>query len=217
MVHRENEEGQVREGSPTRDRAAVIANLAKHLQLGEMDPLAEAEAYQSILEEFNLTQEELARRLGRSQSTVANKIRLLRLPARVQDALSSQKISERHARALLRLMHEDEQLRMLDAVLNGNLSVREAEEVVEERLTKLARQGEGFTGARAGQKVVRVFKDLRIFLNAIRQTVTAMQNAGIRARMTSEDRGDSFEITIRIAKRTAAVRGAETDQLSEAP
>lgn len=178
---------------------ALIA-LVENLQREDLNSLEEAAAYEQAITEFRLTQEELAREVGKSQSTIANKLRLLRLPAEVQESISREIISERHARALLRIPYADEQLKLLAQIISTGLTVRETEGLVEQRLNKLARPGEPVGPASGGQKVIRVFKDLRIFLNGLRQTVNAMQKAGIRARMSQEDRGEHIEVTIRISK-----------------
>lgn len=116
----------IREAEPP-DRLALA--LVENLQREDLNPLEAASAYRELIERFGLTQEEIARRVGRDRSTVANSLRLLRLPEVVKEALLSDLISEGHARALLRLEFE-EQKRALEAILKGDLNVRQAEELV---------------------------------------------------------------------------------------
>lgn len=104
--------------------------LVENIQRADLNPLEEAGAYQQLNDEFGLTQERIAERVGRSRASVANAMRLLRLPQEVKDALVTGEITEGHARALLMLSDEDEQLLALHAIVRRHLSVRQAEELV---------------------------------------------------------------------------------------
>jgi ParB family chromosome partitioning protein len=108
--------------------------LVENLQRADLNPLEEASAYHQLVEEFGLTQEQVAERVGRSRVTVTNSLRLLRLPDGVKDALTEKRISEGHARALLGLEEVEQQLRLLRAIEKRGLSVRQTEELVR-RLT----------------------------------------------------------------------------------
>jgi len=185
----------VREAS---DRDTALLALVENLQREDLSFLDEAEGYQRLLEEFGLTQEELARRVGKSQSTIANKLRLLRLPESVRRAIREGGISERHARALLRLDEEEVQLAVVERVVEEDMTVREAEELVASIAAGPSGR-EGGSGARR-ERVTAVFKDIRIFLNSFRQAVAALRKAGIAAEMTQADVGDALEIRVRIPK-----------------
>ena len=104
--------------------------LIENIQRADLNPLEEANAYLQLAQEFNLTQERIAERVGRSRVSVTNTMRLLRLPEDVKAALLVEQISEGHARALLMLDLEEEQLTALEAVLKRRLSVRQTEELV---------------------------------------------------------------------------------------
>jgi ParB family chromosome partitioning protein len=104
--------------------------LVENIQRADLSPIEEARAYQQLAEQFGLTQERIAARVGRSRVSVTNTMRLLRLPAEVQEAVSGNEISEGHARALLMLEEADEQLLALRTVLRRGLSVRQTEELV---------------------------------------------------------------------------------------
>jgi len=104
--------------------------LVENIQRADLNPLEEAGAYQQLSDEFGLTQERIAERVGRSRASVANAMRLLRLPQEIKDALASGRITEGHARALLMLSEEEEQLLALHAIERRHLSVRQAEELV---------------------------------------------------------------------------------------
>lgn len=104
--------------------------LVENIQRADLNPLEEAAAYHQLVEEFDLTQEQVATRVGRSRSTVANSLRLLGLPEEIKTPLAGGKISEGHARALLGLEDLEKQLLVLQAVLDRGLSVRQTEELV---------------------------------------------------------------------------------------
>lgn len=121
----------VRDASPLQ---LVEWALVENLQRADLNPLEEAAAYQTLIEEFALTQAEIGQRVGKSRSAIANTIRLLQLPRPVQDALGAGQISAGHARALLALPDDDVILQALASVLNGDLTVRQAEELVKRML-----------------------------------------------------------------------------------
>jgi len=104
--------------------------LVENIQRADLNPLEEAQAYQQLADEFGLTQERIAERVGRSRVSVANTMRLLRLPQEVKEALLAARISEGHARALLMLDDEDEELLALRTTIKKRLSVRQTEELV---------------------------------------------------------------------------------------
>ena len=109
------------------DERLLELALVENIQRQELTPLEEAQAFKRLLEDFHLTQEEIAHRVGRDRATVANTIRLLRLPATVQDLLVSGQINAGHARALLALDQSDEQIALGREAARRGLSVREVE------------------------------------------------------------------------------------------
>jgi ParB family transcriptional regulator, chromosome partitioning protein len=112
------------------DSQALEMALVENLQREDLNPLESAEAYQRLIEEFRLTQEEVAGRLGRDRSSVTNALRLLKLPRHIQEDLATGVLSEGHARALLGLEKPADQLKARDAVVKRGLSVRETEALV---------------------------------------------------------------------------------------
>lgn len=184
-----------------RDKDAALIALVENLQREDLGFLEEAAGYARLLEEFGLTQEELAARLGKKQSTIANKLRLLKLPASVQRGLVETGASERHARALLALDDEAAQLEVLAEIARSELTVRQTEELVG-ALVDGRKQAAADTAAGKAQRrrVVKVFKDLRIFVNTFREAVKVLRAAGVEAVMDEEDQGDVFEVRVRIKK-----------------
>ena len=115
------------------DKESSKVALIENLQRRDLTPIEEARTYQKILElEDNMTQEELAATMGKTQSSVSNKLRLLALPDEIQDALLNEKISERHARCLLNLEDENAQVKMLERIINEKLTVRELDRIIKE-------------------------------------------------------------------------------------
>lgn len=171
-------------------QAASIA-LIENLQREGLTSIEEAMAYQQLIELHKLTQESLAQRLGKSQSTIANKIRLLQLCDPVKNALLERKISERHARALLGLETEELQVKVLDDIINKELNVKQTEARVE-----------FFKEANKIKKNKRVFftKNVRLALNTIRQSVDMVANTGMKIKTDEKDFEDHYEIIIRIPK-----------------
>lgn len=172
-------------------QAASIA-LIENLQREGLTSIEEANAYQQLIEMHNLTQESLAQRLGKSQSTIANKIRLLHLSEPVKEALLHRKISERHARALLSLDTPEIQQKVLEDILSKELNVKQTETRV------------GFykqVSKNKKSKRISYSKDVRLALNTIRQSIEMVQGSGLSIHTDEKDYEEHYEIIIKIPKR----------------
>jgi ParB family chromosome partitioning protein len=179
---------------------ALVENLQRE-DLGFMD---EAEGYRLLIDEFGITQEELARRVGKSQSTIANKLRLLRLPDNVRQNISQEIITERHVRALLKLKNDKQQIEVLNEIYEKKLNVRETEDLIEKVLEPpLSEKGKKKD---KGQKVIRIVRDARILINTVRQLVKDMQNSGVPIQLEEIDGEERFQVVISIAKKKAAAK-----------
>lgn len=174
-------------------QAASIA-LIENLQREGLTSLEEAIAYQKLIDLHQLTQESLAQRLGKSQSTIANKIRLLQLGDTVKQALLERKITERHARALLSLPNEEMQNKLLTEIVEKELNVKQTEARVA-----------FYTAVAKPEKKKRISfsKDVRLAVNTIRQSVDMVNGSGIPIKASEKDCEDHYEITILIPKRKA--------------
>jgi len=155
--------------------------------------IKEKMAYEKYLEIFNLTQEELAQRLGKGQSTVANKLRLLKLPQEVQDALLNKSITERHARSLIPLKDPEKQIQLLSEIIERNLNVKQTED----RVVKMLEQ----TEEKPKPKRKAFSKDMRIAVNTIRQSLTMVSDSGINLNSEEEEFEDYYQFTIKIPKK----------------
>lgn len=116
------------------DNTSAEVALIENVQRKDLSAIEEAKSYKSMLDRSNMTQEELAKKMGLSQSTIANKLRLLNLTEEVQNALSQEKISERHARSLLAITNKDEQIKWLNRIINERLTVRQLDLAIKDEL-----------------------------------------------------------------------------------
>ncbi len=179
------------------DDSAVMA-LIENLQREDLGYMEEAEGYRNLIKEHGLTQEELAQKIGKSQSTIANKIRLLRLSPMVKKILADNGLTERHARALLKLDDEQLQLKILQKVCEKGLNVRKTEELVQRALEKYCNPSKPEDNKK---RITKSIKDIRIFVNTIRQAIDTMKKSGVNARAAQIDRGEYLEFIVRIPKR----------------
>ena len=174
----------------TTQQIAEIA-LIENLQRKDLHYLEEAEGYEKLVNTFHLTQESMAIRVGKKQSTIANKLRLLRLPVSVRNKLHDSNLTERHARVLLKLENEETQKAVLQKVLKGNLNVRQTEALVEKTLKE---------NGKLDKKKPRIVivNDVRIYLNSIREIMETVKTSGIPASMEQDMDGDDVVLTLRI-------------------
>lgn len=170
--------------------------LVENLQRRDLDYLEEAEGIARLMRQSGLNQEQVARRLGKSQSAVANKLRLLRHSAPVRAALREAGLSERHARALLRLPEEATRLEAIAVITRRQWNVAQAEAYIESLLAKAAQPRPG----------VRRFliRDVRLFLNAVNHHLDTMRSAGIESNLERAETADEIVLTIRLPKRLGA-------------
>ncbi|MDK2822985.1 MAG: ParB family transcriptional regulator, chromosome partitioning protein [Clostridia bacterium] len=178
------------------DKEIAEMALIENLQREDLNYFEEAEGYAKLIKEFGITQDEVAKRVGKSQSTIANKLRLLNLSPTVQREISVNVITERHARALLKLNNEKLQLKALNEIYINNLNVRQTDELVEQLLIN----NEKVAKEKMKRKMTKIFKDMRIFLNTIRGAVQTIQDAGLPADITENEYDDYLEVTIRLPK-----------------
>ena len=174
----------------TSQQIAEIA-LIENLQRKDLHYLEEAEGYERLVNTFHLTQESMANRIKKKQSTIANKLRLLRLPGSVRKKLHDSDLTERHARVLLKLENEDLQKAVLQKVLKGHLNVRQTEALVEKTLKE---------AGKLNQKKPRfvIVNDVRIYLNSIKEIMETVKTSGIPSSMEQEMDGDDVVVTLRI-------------------
>lgn len=183
--------------------SALLA-LMENLQRRDLDCWEEAQAIARLISRYGLNQEEAARRLGRAQPTVANKLRLLRLPEDVRALLRENGLTERHARALLRLQDPEVQRRAAGDMVRRGMNVAQAEAYVEKLL-----QSAQVTPPRG--RSTYIIKDVRLFLNSVDRGLHLMRQAGVDAGWNRQDTDREILLTIRIPKRASG----KIDSVSE--
>lgn len=170
-------------------KSAVYA-LIENLQRQNLGYFEEAVAIERLMKDFGLSQEEAAKQLGKAPSTVSNKLRLLSLQGEVRDLLCVHGLSERHARALLRLP-EEKVLPVLQKIIERKLNVTQSEAYIEEILSE----------KQSNRTTKTMFSDVKIFLKTINHAVDTMKKAGIKADIKKEEQEESFVYHIKIPKK----------------
>lgn len=172
------------------DNQTANAALVENIQRENLSAIEEALAYQQILDTQGLTQAQLAEKVGKKQSTVANKLRLLKLPITVQESVKKKEISERHARALLKLEDTAQQNNMLKEILEQNLTVDETEK----RIAKL------LTPKKEKPRVRKLSRSVKIAINTINQAVKMVTDAGTDVEENIDETDDEVIITLKVKK-----------------
>ena len=176
--------------------AARLA-LIENLQRRDLDYMEEAAAIARLIRRYGLSQQQAAEKLGKSQPTIANKLRLLRLSAPVIDCLRQYGLTERHARTLLRLTDPEQQLAAARHIGKRGLNVAQTEQYID-RLTAESRTEP------PRRRPTYVIKDVRLFLNSVERGVRLMQSAGVGAEVGRRDTEEEILLTIHIPKRREA-------------
>ena len=170
------------------DQQTASLALIENLQREDLNPIDEATAYENLMELNSLTQAQLAKDIGKSQSYVATKLRLLKLEPQIQEALASGAITARHGRALLALS-SDQQKQALEQILSDKLNVKQTEELVAKLL-------EGPAKPKEKRKVFRMSHDMRVQINTIKEAVKLAKQSGIKVKVAEQKDGDEYSITI---------------------
>lgn len=175
------------------DKETASIALIENLQREELTAIEEANAYQNLLEIHGITQEALAQRLGKGQSTVANKLRLLKLPEEIQQALLNRQITERHARVLLQLKDSAVQKKIFDETIEQGLNVKQLELKVEKLLSVEPKK------AKPRRKAFS--RDVRIAVNTIKESLNMVSKSGIDVSTEEEEHEEYYQITVKIPKK----------------
>lgn len=164
--------------------SAVIA-MMENLQRENLHYMEEAEGYQNLIRDHGLSQDELARRLGKNQSTIANKMRILKLPMAVKRMLLQYSLTERHARALLRLHDEEMQMHVIQIIVQQNLNVKATEDLVERTISRMygIEKEEEEQSRTRPSKISGFVRDTRLFVNSLRTVVQQMADAGLNPKL----------------------------------
>ena len=177
------------------ERQSAIFAMLENLQRQDLQLFEEAEGIQRLISEWGITQEEAALRLGKSQSTLANKMRLLKLSPEERDAICKAGLTERHARALLRIPEKTVRLRVLKDIIERKLNVQQTDDMIDELLT--------VNEEKPKIKRTIIVKDVRIFMNTITHAIETMKHSGIHAAVQKRETEEYIECVVRIPKTEA--------------
>lgn len=179
-------------------QTSSLLALVENIQRQNLDHFEEAEAIAKLISEYGLSQDEVSKQLGKSQSTVANLLRLLRLSEPVVEALRAGACTQRHARALLKLSESQQQLEAIRLIVENQLNVAQTEELVEQLLNPQQEQ-EKPVAVKKRQKII--LKDVQIFLNTVEESLAFMKTAGFHAECQKAESEEEICLTIKIPRK----------------
>ena len=180
--------------------SAIFAVL-ENLQRQDLDYFEEAEALATLVSDYHMGQDELCKKLGKAQSTISNKLRLLKLSDEMRYQISRAGLSERHARALLSLTDEVQRARALSIIIDRHLTVSESEQLIDQMIRK---------NEAPKKQMLRGFKDIRIFINTLNNAVDNIRRAGIDADSVKTETDEYVEYIVRIPKIDDVVKDIAT-------
>lgn len=179
--------------------SAVIA-IIENVQREDLTFFEEAESYRQLMKYYEMTQEEIAGRLGKSQSFVANKIRLLKLSPKIVQKIKDAGLSERHARALIRVPDEDIQSDVIDQILKKDLNVKKTEALVEEIRNNVLTNNYDEKITREKKARVKSFINAQIYINTIKSAYKEIKQSRKDVSYQEKEKDDSIQIVITIPK-----------------
>lgn len=172
-------------------RTSAVLALVENIQRQDLSFFDEANAIEKLINYYGMTQEDAAIKLGKAQSTIANKLRILKLSSEEKEMILKYNLTERHARALLRLGSKEERMEIINRIIKQNLNVERTEAVIDEYLGKV-REKESY------RKRSKVFQNVKIFVNTINKAVETMKAAGIAADSKKIQNEDYIEYRVKI-------------------
>jgi ParB family chromosome partitioning protein len=172
------------------------ANIAliENIQREDLNFIEEAKAYSQIMEKFGLTQEDLAGKIGKKQSTIANKLRILKLPESIKDKLIANDLTERHGRALLKIKDEEVLEEVLYKIIEKNLNVKDTEKLIDSLKEKLKED------TKSSKQSIRNFINYKIYINTIKNAYNEILKTGIKAKFEEKEKDDYIEVRVKIPK-----------------
>jgi ParB family chromosome partitioning protein len=190
------------------DQKSSLIALVENLQRRDLDFFEEAEGIKRLIDLYGLSQEEASRRLGKSQPAVANKLRILRLDERTREVMRVNGLTERHARALLRVENPTIRQEVLDMIIERGLNVAQTDTYIDEFLTRKERliPIKPVEKPRSN-RMVYIVKDVRMFLNTVERAIEVMRGAGVAAGIEREERDEEIILKINIPRHKTRVEG----------
>lgn len=177
------------------DQDSAVLALIENLQREDLNFIEEALGYIHLMEDHSFTQQEIAEKVGKNQSTIANKLRILKLSDEVKDILLENHLTERHARALLKLPDEKLQRMVLDEVIKKDLTVKKTEKYIIDLMEKLTKPEDD----KKRRRMKSAF-NFRIYLNTLKNAYNAIKETGLNAEYQQLDKGEYIEVVVKIPK-----------------
>lgn len=174
------------------DQEMAEIALIENLQRKDLNFIEEAVAYQKLLDQYDLTQKQLALRLSKSQSTIANKLRLLKLELPVREKLTKNNLSERHGRALLKINSAAEQLEVITEIAEKDLTVRQSEQLIDKLINPLKENKK--------KKIRHISADLRLYANSLEKRIAEIKDSGVEVELDRNDKDNYIEYYIKLSK-----------------
>lgn len=171
--------------------SSAVFSILENIQRSDLDFFEEAQAISQLINYFGMTQEQIGKKLGKSQSALSNKLRLLKLPVEVRYFIEKEGLTERHARALLRLEKEKDMWTTLKLIKEKGLNIEQTEAYIDSITDKKVKPR---------RNVVKIFKDVRIFVNTVNKAIQTMKEAGIDAESDKTETDEYIEFRVRIPK-----------------
>ena len=178
-----------------RDKESAVIALMENLQREDLNFIEEADGYNNLIIDHGFTQQEIALKMGKSQSTIANKLRLLKLPEDIKIDLLENDLTERHGRALLKLSEDDLKRSVLERVIKNELNVSKTEELVDGILNDLTK-----SEPENHKQNIKSLINIRIYLNTMKKAYSAIKDSGVHAEYKEIDKGEYVEVTVKIPK-----------------
>ena len=178
------------------DEKSALFALIENMQRGDLGFFEEASAIEKLIVDFNMSRDDVCRKLGKAAPTISNKLRLLKLPEDVRLKITQEGLTERHARALLRLPTRAQLDRALSIISDKRLNVAESEKLIDQMLS---------ADKSSKKPTVKLFKDVRIFVNTLNHAVDTMRRAGIEADSAKSETDEYIEYIVRIPKTRSCV------------
>ena len=173
------------------DEKSALFALLENIQRCDLDFFEEAVAIEKLLTDYGMTRDEICKKLGKAPPTISNKLRLLRLPEEIRLRITQENLTERHARAMLKLTSVSQMERAMSIIAEKRLNVAETERLISQILQN---------DSRHRQPTVKLFKDVRIFVNTLNHAVDTMRRAGIEADSAKSETDEYIEYIVRIPK-----------------
>lgn len=185
-----------------RDKESAMIALMENLQREDLNFIEEADGYSNLIVDHGFTQQEIASKMGKSQSTIANKLRILKLPEDIKRDLIDHNLTERHGRALLKISEDDLKRDIIDKVIKNELNVSKTESLVEDILKDLTEMdAEAEKEEKKSRQNIKGLINIRIYLNTIKKAYSAIKDSGLGAEYKEVDKGEYVEVIVKIPKK----------------